>query len=128
MKAAKNGRMLDSKENPRLEPNTFVFTHHDLAPRNLLLTPSDELCLLDWDFAGFYPIYFEYASMQNFDMPKEWSVWARLRWYLFTWIAVGRYEQNARVLRHIRSKFTRFPAGRRFELLKFEGPRRCPVS
>lgn len=128
MQAANKGRVTDSKKQSRLESGMFVFTHHDLAPRNILLAPSGELWLLDWDFAGFYPIYFEYASMQNFDMPKEWNVWARLRWYLFTWIAVGRYEQNARMLRHVRSKFTQFPVGRRFELLKLGGPHRYPVS
>jgi thiamine kinase-like enzyme len=49
-----------------LPTEPFVFTHHDLAPRNILLRPSGELWLLDWDLAGFYPIYFEYAAMQNF--------------------------------------------------------------
>jgi hypothetical protein len=31
----------------------LVFTHHNLAPRNLLLDPSGQLWLLDWDLAGF---------------------------------------------------------------------------
>lgn len=128
IQAANQGRVVDSKEKPRSESDTFVFTHHDLAPRNILLAPSGDLWLLDWEFAGFYPIYFEYASMQNFHVPKEWNLWARLRSYLFSWIAVGRYEQHARMLEHIRSKFTRFPVGRRFELLKLGGPHRYPVS
>jgi thiamine kinase-like enzyme len=50
---------------------TFVFTHHDLAPRNLLLDPTGKLWLLDWDLAGFYPLYFEYAAMQNFHVPND---------------------------------------------------------
>ncbi|MCJ1259908.1 hypothetical protein MMC24_007747 [Lignoscripta atroalba] len=58
MKAAAEG-----PEHPkgRVPPTakTFVFTHHDLAPRNILLDPSGKLWLLDWDYAGFYPSYFE---------------------------------------------------------------------
>ncbi|KAH7389753.1 kinase-like domain-containing protein [Pyrenochaeta sp. MPI-SDFR-AT-0127] len=107
---------------------TFVLTHHDLAPRNILLDLSGKLWLLDWDYAGFYPTYFEYAAMQNFYKPQTWSFYTRLRWNLFSWIAVGRSEKEARVLRHIRSKFTRFAAGRRFELMLKGGPSRRPVS
>lgn len=118
----------DPKRGTPLIPKTFVFTHHDLAPRNILLASSGQLWLLDWDYAGFYPISFEYASMQNFDMPEGWHLFARLRWHLFTWIAVGWYEQHARLLRQIRSKFTRFAAGRRFQLLKIGGPFRHPAS
>jgi hypothetical protein len=128
MQAAHGGKVMDSKEQSCLKTDSFVFTHHDLAPRNILLTSSSKLWLLDWDFAGFYPVYFEYASMQNFNIPKQWNFLARLRWYLFTWIAVGRYEQSARMLRHIRSKFTQYPLGRRFELLKIGGPYRYAVS
>lgn len=58
---------------------TFVFTHHDFAPRNILLDPCGQLWLLDWDYAGFYPSYFEYASMQNFLTPRGWTLLARLR-------------------------------------------------
>lgn len=107
---------------------TLVFTHHDLAPRNLLLDPSGQLWLLDWDFAGFYPIYFEYASMQNFQMPQDWNLLSKLRWNLFTRTAVGWYRQDARVLEQIRSRFTRFAVGRRFDLLQNGGPSGRPVS
>ncbi|KAF2647233.1 kinase-like protein [Lophiostoma macrostomum CBS 122681] len=109
-------------------PRTLVLTHHDLAPRNLMVDPSGQLWLIDWDYAGFYPIYFEYASLQNFHTPKDWGLFTRLRWYLFSWIAIGRYEQDARVLERIRYKFTRFAVGRRFELLAKGGPTRFPVS
>jgi aminoglycoside phosphotransferase (APT) family kinase protein len=107
---------------------TFVFTHHDLAPRNLLLDPSGQLWLLDWDYAGWYPNYFEYASMQNFFIPQDWDWLSRVRWHLFSWITVGRFEQEMGVLREIRAKFTRFPVGRRFEILENGAPSRHPVS
>lgn len=107
---------------------TFVFTHHDLAPRNILLDYSGQLWLVDWDYAGFYPRYFEYASMYNFSTPQDWNLFARMRWHLFTWIAAGRSEKERRVLEQIRSKFTRFNVGRRFHILANSIPTRIPVS
>lgn len=121
-------REMSTPEHQMLPTGSFVFTHHDLAPRNILLSPSGELWLLDWDLAGFYPIYFEYAAMQNFHMPQHWGFFARLRWHLFFWIATGYYGRESRILEHIRSKFTRFAVGRRFRLLKIGGPCRYPAS
>ena len=126
MQAAEQREIPTPRQMLPAEP--FVFTHHDLAPRNLLLSPSGELWLLDWDLAGFYPVYFEYAAMQNFHMPQNWGFFAKLRWHLFSWIAVGCYRREARVLGHIRSKFTRFAVGRRFHLLKNGGPCRYAAS
>ncbi|KAF3764149.1 hypothetical protein M406DRAFT_330500 [Cryphonectria parasitica EP155] len=51
----------------------LVFTHHDLAPRNLMVDSSKNLWLVDWDYAGWYPPYFEYAGMHNFGPPTTWS-------------------------------------------------------
>lgn len=121
-------REIPTPKQQMLPTEPFVFTHHDLAPRNILLSPSGELWLLDWDLAGFYPIYFEYAAMQNFNIPQHWGLFARLRWHLFSWIATGLYGREAHVLEHIRSKFTRFAVGRRFHLLKNGGPYRYPAS
>ena len=44
-------------------PTSFVFTHQDLAPRNLLVDGQGDLWLLDWQFSGWYPAYFEYVSL-----------------------------------------------------------------
>ncbi|KJZ73984.1 hypothetical protein HIM_06652 [Hirsutella minnesotensis 3608] len=98
---------------PPLSLSRLVFTHHDLAPRNMVVDSSNGLWLLDWDFAGFYPAYFEYASMYNFTLPPDWDILSRIRWNLFTWIAAGRPEKESRLLRIARSKFLRFGAGRR---------------
>jgi hypothetical protein len=100
---------------------SFVFTHHDLAPRNLQLDPAGKLWLLDWDLAGFYPVYFEYAAMHNF--PNDWGLLSRWRWNLFCWIAVGRYPEELRALERNRHKvFCSNRLGRRFELLSKGGP------
>ncbi|GIK07374.1 hypothetical protein Aspvir_003037 [Aspergillus viridinutans] len=131
MQASKQPQAPDSPDYTVGVPMTiepFVLTHHDLAPRNLLLSPSGQLSLLDWDLAGFYPVTFEYASMYNFNIPQDWGLMARLRWHLFTWIGVGYHEADARLLRNMRSKFTRFSHGRRYELLEKGGPSRYPVN
>jgi predicted xylose isomerase-like sugar epimerase len=43
IEAANMGRRIDFEGKFRIESDTFVFTHHDLAHRNILLAPSGEL-------------------------------------------------------------------------------------
>ncbi|TAQ89814.1 hypothetical protein B7494_g1859 [Chlorociboria aeruginascens] len=105
-------------------PTSLIFTHHDLAPRNILIDNCGRLWLLDWEYSGWYPIYFEYASMQNFILPRNWGWLAQLRWKLFSWISVGMYSSERDVLARIRTKFTRFPVGRRNEVLHNKAPAR----
>jgi len=98
-------------------PTTLVFTHHNLAPRNILVDTEGQLCILDWELSGFYPVYFEYASMMNFHFPENWGWFARLRWRLLAWLVAGRWERQRHVLERIRSRFTRFSVGRRFAIM-----------
>ncbi|KAL9104550.1 MAG: hypothetical protein Q9163_000524 [Psora crenata] len=95
----------------------FVLTHHDLAPRNLMLDRSGDLWLLDWEYTGWYPKYFEYTSMHNFQLPAHWNWWTRLRWRLFTYIVAGRFKHEAQVLESVRSRSTRFRAARRLSVI-----------
>ncbi|EJP66972.1 ankyrin repeat protein [Beauveria bassiana ARSEF 2860] len=99
-----------------LRVDTFVLTHHDLAPRNIVVNTSGDAWLLDWDLAGYYPIYFEYASMSNFKMPESWGYFARMRWWIFAWLAAGRFQKQSKQLWTIRTKFLRFPVGRRLNI------------
>lgn len=126
MQVSKQPQAPDSLVPLTIKP--FAVTHHDLAPRNLLVSPSGQLLLLDWDLAGFYPVTFEYASMYNFHISRDWGLMARLRWHLFVWIGVGYYEADAYLLQIMRSKFIRFAVGRRYELLEKGGPTRYPVT
>jgi Phosphotransferase enzyme family len=64
-------------------PTRFVFIHEDLAPRNILIDEHRRMWLIDWESAGFYPFYFEYVGMQNFDC-GSWNVMDRLRWWIFS--------------------------------------------
>lgn len=100
-----------------LRADTFVLTHHDLAPRNLMVDTSGDAWLIDWDLAGYYPIYFEYAAMSNFNMAKAcWGYFGRLRWWIFAWLAAGRYEKQRKQLWAIRTRCLRFSAGRRLNI------------
>ncbi|KAI1131114.1 kinase-like protein [Nemania abortiva] len=53
-----------------------VFTHADLAPRNIMV---DESCtitgLIDWEFSGWYPDYWEYAKTQVQWLRRDWIHW-----------------------------------------------------
>ena len=37
----------------------LLFCHMDVARRNIILTADNELCFVDWAYAGFYPGYFQ---------------------------------------------------------------------
>ena len=102
--------------------NTLVLTHHDLAPRNILLDRRNQIWLVDWDFAGFYPKYFEYAAMHEFNIRESWNWFARLRWRVFSCISAGFFEREKRVLGVIQTKFTRWRVGRRFEIMQNGAP------
>ncbi|KAF7620275.1 hypothetical protein AFLA_005584 [Aspergillus flavus NRRL3357] len=106
----------------------FTSIASDASIKATSISPSGQLSLLDWDLAGFYPVTFEYASMYNFNISEDWGLMARLRWHLFVWIGVGYHETDARLLRIMRSRFTRFAVGRRYELLEKGGPTRYPVA
>jgi hypothetical protein len=101
---------------------TLVLTHHDLAPRNILLDRRNQIWLIDWDFAGFYPQYFKYASMYEFGLPESWNWFAWLRWRVFPCISAGFYEKEKRVLGVIQTRFTRWRVGRRFEIMQNGAP------
>ncbi|KAL9635240.1 MAG: hypothetical protein Q9204_002692 [Flavoplaca sp. TL-2023a] len=40
----------------------IVFTHNDLAPRNILVRDGNVVAILDWVSSGFYPSYWEYVK------------------------------------------------------------------
>ncbi|KKZ65226.1 hypothetical protein EMCG_08935 [[Emmonsia] crescens] len=77
----------------------FVFTHQDLAPRNLMIDKHDKLWLIDWNLSGWFPIYMEYVGMQNFVIPSTWKWLDRLRWTIFSWISVGRDEARRKAIK-----------------------------
>lgn len=45
-----------------LKGHEIVMTHGDLAPRNILVQGTKVVAVLDWEFSGFYPEYWEYVK------------------------------------------------------------------
>ena len=95
----------------------LFFTHQDMAPRNLMMDKKDQLWLVDWNLSGWFPIYMEYVGMQNFEIPSTWGWFDRLRWHIFSWISVGRYETKRKAIVSGHYWSTRFRLGRREEVL-----------
>ncbi|KAF2462716.1 uncharacterized protein BDR25DRAFT_320541 [Lindgomyces ingoldianus] len=52
-------------EVPEISYRHFVLTHGDLSPRNLILDADNQLWLIDWGCAGFYPPIFEAATLKH---------------------------------------------------------------
>ena len=50
-----------------------MFTHGDLTPRNLLIKDGRIHALVDWEFAGWYPEYWEYVKF--FERPTRCRDW-----------------------------------------------------
>ena len=95
----------------------LVLCHHDLAPRNIIIDETGNIWLVDWQLSGWYPDYFEYASMQNFESHK-WNRCSRFRWWIFSWISTGTYERERKLLGSISHKCGRFPLARKSLVLQ----------
>lgn len=52
-------KMVEMQDGPWPPP---VFTHADLNPFNVLLRGDKVVGIIDWEFAGWYPHYWEYTS------------------------------------------------------------------
>lgn len=44
-------------------PERLVFTHNDIHMCNVIIGDDGRVWLIDWDWAGFYPEYFEFLAM-----------------------------------------------------------------
>ncbi|KAL2128921.1 hypothetical protein VTI74DRAFT_8468 [Chaetomium olivicolor] len=68
----------DGKDLPNMLPRSdkSVFTHGDIAPRNILVDKDSRiLALLDWENAGWYPDYWEYANLMKLSGDSDWKAW-----------------------------------------------------
>lgn len=64
-----------------------VFTHADIAPRNIMVDEEKNITgILDWELAGWYPDYWDYAQIMRPAFWGDLSVWmeetAPQRWDL----------------------------------------------
>ncbi|KAJ7209180.1 kinase-like domain-containing protein [Mycena pura] len=80
-----------------------VFTHCDLAPRNILVKGQHIVAIVDWEMGGCYPEYWEYtqAFFSNMGYPKGF-------WELFEKEAVPqKYPDELITERCLASEFVR---------------------
>lgn len=76
--------------------NVSVFTHNDINPENIMF--DKESCqitgIIDWEMAGWYPDYWEYASILKPTRWEDWQEWmdqtAPEKWDLSGIMAVRR--------------------------------------
>lgn len=64
-----------------------VFTHGKVAPRNIMVNQSGHITgIVDWELAGWYPDYWEYANIMKPSTDHDWQSWmdrtAPQRWDL----------------------------------------------
>ncbi|KAI9666807.1 MAG: hypothetical protein M1831_001583 [Alyxoria varia] len=64
-----------------------AFTHGDVAPRNIMVDESGHITgIIDWELAGWYPDYWEYANIWKPSGDQDWQSWmertAPQRWDL----------------------------------------------
>jgi len=67
----------DRPENPFDHPQSLVLTHGDLNMRNIILGSDGKLWVIDWEWSGFYPSWFEFVAMRcaanNDEAPMTWQ-------------------------------------------------------
>jgi aminoglycoside phosphotransferase (APT) family kinase protein len=88
----------------------LVFTHGDLAMRNMIMGHDGKIWLVDWGWSGFYPVWFEYmatlSALEN-DMRPEKSqesedglrAWAKL-----IPLVTGEWVRERKLLGHTYGK------------------------
>lgn len=56
------------------DDHDIVFTHADLAPRNVLIGENGQVsAILDWEDAGWYPEYWEHIrALQHLKPMRDW--------------------------------------------------------
>lgn len=59
----------------------IVLSHADLSPRNIIIKDGQLKALLDWEYAGWYPKYWEYVKFFERYTPCEG--WIDLAGYIF---------------------------------------------
>jgi thiamine kinase-like enzyme len=55
------------------DTSKIVFTHNDLSPRNIIVVGNRVKGLLDWEYAGWYPEYWEFVKF--FERPTNCKGW-----------------------------------------------------
>ena len=79
----------------------IVLTHGDFHPRNIIVKDDVVIAIIDWEFAGWYPEYWEYVKALNVVGPVvDW--WRYLPKIIDTYYqewAIDRQIQNVMIMR-----------------------------
>ncbi len=68
-------RFVSSLEQQEIEPHPFVLTHSDLGPKNILVQDGKITAVLDFEWAGAFPDYFELMNLpETYELDKYPSV------------------------------------------------------
>jgi thiamine kinase-like enzyme len=87
---------------PSLSSNyPLVFTHGDIAPRNFIMDSNNVLWLIDFDRAGWYPAYMEYATIAVEIDPFLQQVEGIEEWVQFVLRGIENYDKELKILRLI---------------------------
>ncbi|KJR83219.1 uncharacterized protein SPSK_04516 [Sporothrix schenckii 1099-18] len=68
-------RLLCRIQHAFMHDHGIVLTHNDLCPRNILVRGATVVAILDWEFSGFFPEYWEYSVLQTLWRPGWNNVW-----------------------------------------------------
>lgn len=80
------------------EPLALV--HSDISRNNIILGDDGRLWLIDWEWSGFYPPWFEYVCMMHYCRPGMANTPSRL-WNAMIPVMSGFYQAQARFIRQI---------------------------
>ncbi|KAG7146558.1 hypothetical protein HYQ46_004644 [Verticillium longisporum] len=59
-----------------LDSQASVFTHGDFQRKNIMIAEDGAVVIIDWELAGWYPVYFEYAlAMSTSFFIDDWHSW-----------------------------------------------------
>ncbi|KAE9410749.1 hypothetical protein BT96DRAFT_237017 [Gymnopus androsaceus JB14] len=130
-----------------LNSSPLVMTHQDLNPRNIIVSESGRIWIVDWEKVGYYPPWFEYVTMDgqmkfddNYIMYDNWipficgPYFPQLRWLLK--MSTGLYYNvffNGKLFGGILSGnifFSSAPMGKwtRMYNIQFPGPCNSPEA
>lgn len=76
-------------------PQEIVLSHNDLRPDNIMVDLEKGQCrvtgIIDWQYSGFYPTYYESTKVMNSITPNEKSDWFA---YIPACISPEQYPQK----------------------------------
>ena len=61
--------------------HSIRFTHADLSPRNIIVKDGKIKAIVDWEFSGWYPEYWEYVKF--FECKTKCKDWKNFARYIF---------------------------------------------